>query len=139
MQVIAHGVDLVEVARIASMLAIHGDRFPMRCFTESERAYADSALGLRAQRYAARFAAKEAVLKALGTGWRSGITWKDIEVSRLPTGEPGLRLRGRCAEIAAGLRIARWHVSLSHTTASAIASVLACGRAARPCSAPHGG
>jgi holo-[acyl-carrier protein] synthase len=127
MTVVAHGVDLVEVARIAEMLDTHGDRFPSRCFTATERAYADSASGLRAQRYAARFAAKEAVLKALGTGWRDGISWQDIEVSRLPSGRPALRLRGRCAEIAAGLRISSWHLSLSHTAGSAIASVLGCG------------
>jgi holo-[acyl-carrier protein] synthase len=125
--VVAHGVDLVEVARIESILDAHGDRFPARCFTDGERAYAEAAAGLRAQRYAARFAAKEAVLKALGTGWRNGISWLDIEVSRLPSGRPAIRLRGRCAEIAAEMHISSWHLSLSHTAGSAIASVLGCG------------
>lgn len=128
MQVIAHGIDLVEVDRIDRTLREHPTRFVERCFTERERDYADSGTRLRAQRYAARFACKEAVLKALGTGWRSGISWRDIEVVREPSGRPRLELTGRCAQLAADLCIARWHVSLSHTGGSAVASVIACGR-----------
>ncbi len=125
MQVLAHGIDLVEIARIEAMLHEHGPQFAARCFTENEQAYADSAPRMRAQRYAARFACKEAVLKALGTGWREGISWRDVEVVLEPSGQPKLALSGRCAELAHDMGIARWHVSLSHTPASAIASVIA--------------
>ena len=128
MQVIGHGIDLVEVPRIARLLDEHGQRFVDRCFTGGERAYADSGRRLRIQRYAVRFACKEAVLKALGTGWRDGISWLDIEVTRAPAGQPQLRLSGRCAELADALLIRSWHVTLSHTAAHAVASVIASGR-----------
>jgi holo-[acyl-carrier protein] synthase len=88
------------------------------------RAYADGGGKVRAARYAARFAAKEAVLKALGTGWTQGTSWNEIEVSRDPAGRPSITLTGRCAEIAAELGIESWHLSLSHSKANAIASVI---------------
>ncbi|MBL9149041.1 MAG: holo-ACP synthase [Phycisphaerae bacterium] len=125
MPIVGHGVDLVENARIAVMLEAHGPRFTERCFTVTERAYADQATRLRVQRYAVRFAAKEAVLKALGTGWTDGIAWTDMEVLRLPSGEPRLLLSGRAAEIAAEKRIGHWHLSMSHTEHYAIASAIA--------------
>ncbi|MHC5045371.1 MAG: holo-ACP synthase [Planctomycetota bacterium] len=127
MPVIAHGVDLVDIARVEAMLDEHGRRFVQRCFTDGEQRYADAGRRHRAQRYAARFACKEAVLKALGTGWRDGITWRDIEVTRQPSGSPRLVLSGRCAELADQLNIAEWHVTLSHTPQCAMASVIACG------------
>lgn len=127
MRVLAHGIDLVEIARIAEMLKEHGERFVDRCFTDAERLFADAARGRQPERYAARFACKEAVLKALGTGWRDGIRWRDIEVDRRPSGEPRLVLRGRCAELAEQMQIRRWLVSLSHTSHSAVASVIGCG------------
>jgi len=114
MTVLAHGVDLVAIDRIAEMLDRHGAAFAERCFTGRERAYADAGRRRRAERYAARFACKEAVLKALGTGWRDGIRWTDIEVVNEPSGRPVVRLSGRCLELAVGLGIDRWHVSLSH-------------------------
>ncbi len=120
---IAHGVDIVEIARIASMLDEHGGRFVERCFTEVERSYADSGKRLRAERYAVRFACKEAVFKAIGTGWRNGISWRDVEVRRLPSGQPRIAVVGRTAEIARELGIQRWLVSLSHTDRIALASV----------------
>jgi holo-[acyl-carrier protein] synthase len=126
--VIAHGVDLVEIPRIEAMLLQHGQRFTARCFTEAEQAYAEAGRRMRAQRYAARFACKEAVLKALGTGWRKGISWRDVEVRHDALGQPQVALSGRCAEIATGLGIDRWHLSLSHTPSNAIASVIASGR-----------
>ena len=129
MPVIAHGIDLVDIARIEAMLAEHGRRFAERCFTDREQGYADASPRQRSQRYAARFACKEAVLKALGTGWRDGISWRDIEVSREPSGRPGLLLTGRCRELAGVLRIETWLVSLSHTPLCAMASVIACGGA----------
>ncbi len=127
MPVIAHGVDLVDIVRIEAMLSEHGRRFVQRCFTDGEQRYADASRRLRAQRYAARFACKEAVLKALGTGWRDSISWRDIEVTRQPSGSPRLVLAGRCAELAAQLNIAQWHVTLTHTPLCAMASVIASG------------
>jgi holo-[acyl-carrier protein] synthase len=123
MHAVAHGIDAVEVARIARMRAEHGDRFMARCFTTAETAYAEASRR-RDEHLAARFAAKEAVLKALGTGWRSGIAWTDVEVASLPSGAPEIRLRGRAAEIAAEQGIARWLVSLTHTEQLAMASVI---------------
>jgi holo-[acyl-carrier protein] synthase len=129
MVILGHGIDIVEIARIEHMLAEHGERFVERCFTEIERAYCESSRGRRAEHYAARFAAKEATFKALGTGWRSGIGWRDVGVTRDPSGQPRLAVSGQCATIAGDLGIQHWHVSLSHAGASAIASVIACGEA----------
>jgi holo-[acyl-carrier protein] synthase len=127
MEIIGHGIDLVEIARIETMLADHGGRFTNRCFTEAERRYAESGERRRAERYAARFACKEAVLKALGTGLRDGIAWTDIDVVIEPSGRPVLKLSGRCAELAAERGIRRWDVSLSHAGGFATASAIACG------------
>jgi holo-[acyl-carrier protein] synthase len=120
-----HGIDLVEDARIEAMLTAHAERFLERVFTEGERAYAASAPGLRVERLAVRFAAKEAVLKALGTGWSGGIAWQDVEVVREEGGVPGVRLHGKAAETAAAAGIGRWHLSLSHAGGFSIASVVA--------------
>jgi holo-[acyl-carrier protein] synthase len=122
--IVGHGIDIVEVARIREMVAEHGDRFLERCFTPAELAYCAEDKR-RDERLAVRFAAKEAVLKALGTGWRSGIGWTDVEVVSLPSGQPTVRLHGKAAEIAAGMGIGGWLVSLSHTGAYGAASVIA--------------
>lgn len=127
MAVLRHGIDLVDVGRIEAMLREHGERFIQRCFTAEERAYADAARRRRAERYAVRFACKEAVLKALGTGLRGGIRWRDIEVTHDDLGRPGLVLSGRCAELAGELGIDQWEVSLSHTDTCAVASVVGSG------------
>jgi holo-[acyl-carrier protein] synthase len=123
MAIIGHGVDLAEVTRIAQMQADHGKHFLDRCFTPAEQAYCllhrNSAVHL-----AGRFAAKEAILKVLGTGWRGEIAWTDMEILNDPAGKPVLRLTGECAHIAAQLGITRWHVSISHTDSHAIASAL---------------
>lgn len=124
--IIGHGVDLVEVARIALMIEAHAHQFLNRVYTAAEQHYADSSKR-RLEHYAARFAAKEAALKALGTGWRDGIAWTDCEVVLLPSGAPTLRLSGRAAELAAEAGITRWFVSLSHTETHAMASVIAAG------------
>jgi len=137
MHVISHGIDLVEVARIARMLDEHGDRFIARCFTDGERGYAESVARRRAERYAVRFAAKEAVFKALGTGWRSGISWRDVEVVRGPAGEPSIRLSGRCSTLAAAMGVHRWLVSLTHVSSHAAASVIAAGPVG-PVASAHG-
>jgi holo-[acyl-carrier protein] synthase len=125
--VLGHGVDIVEIARIAAMLATHGEAFVARCFTDAERAYGDAAPRKRAERYAGRFACKEAVLKALGTGWSAGAAWREIEVGRLASGQPTLALRGRCAELASRLGISRWTLSITHTDTLAMASVVGIG------------
>lgn len=125
MQLIAHGVDLVNVRRIAEMLRDHGDQFLKRCFTLAEAEYAMSMPKRRAEHLAARFAAKEAVMKALGTGLAGGISWTDIEVTREGSGRPGLRLSGVSLQHAQRLGINSWLISLSHTDDHAIASVIA--------------
>jgi len=129
MRIIGHGIDVVDIARIAAMLRDHGPQFIARCFTDAERAYCESVggAGRRAERYAVRFAAKEATFKALGTGWRSGISWRDAGIVHEPSGQPRLVVAGRCAEIARERGIAQWLVSLSHTPAAAMASVIAWG------------
>lgn len=123
-RVIGHGVDIVSIERIGKMVADHGDRFLERCFTPAEISYAGDR-ARRDERLAARFAAKEAALKAIGTGWRSGISWTDVEVLRLPSGEPSLRISGKVAEIAASMGVDVWLVSLSHAGDYALASVIA--------------
>ena len=125
--IIAHGIDVVDVARVASMLDAHGQRFLDRCFTVAEQEVADvNSPNKRAERLAARYAAKEAVLKALGTGLAGGIEWIEIGVVR-ENGPPSIELRGRAAEVAADQGITEWHLSLSHTHGIAMASVIAIG------------
>lgn len=118
-----HGVDLCEVARIRDALERNGEAFARRVFTEAERAYAESSAN-RMERYAARFAAKEAAMKALGTGWASGVRWHDFEVQNEPSGKPVLLLHGEAAAIAESRGIARIHLSLTHTASNAMASVI---------------
>jgi holo-[acyl-carrier protein] synthase len=125
--ILAHGIDLVEVARIAKMLADHPERFRDRVFTPAEIAYCESSRKRAAEHFAARFAAKEAVLKALGTGWRDGIAWTDIEIRRDPAGVPSVHLTGEAAAVGSSLGITRWLISLSHTSTLAQASALGLG------------
>lgn len=128
--IVGHGVDLVDVARLGRSIEEHGERFLERVFTEGERAYAENGGKRRMERYAARFAAKEAAFKAVGTGWRSGIAWTDAEVVTEPSGRPTLLVRGelggfaraRCADAGGGEPV--WEVSLSHTETLAMASVI---------------
>ncbi len=127
MTALAHGVDIVPVERIASMLEEHGERFLSRIFTEQERSYADANPKRRIEHLAARFAAKEAVMKALGTGWGEGVGWKDIEVQRAVSGAPSVALHGKAAAVAAGRGLGEWRLSLSHGGGFAIASVVAMG------------
>lgn len=124
--VVAHGIDAVEVDRIADLLARQGDRFRERCFTELERSYA-AANANEAEHVAARFAAKEAAMKCLGTGWAQGVAWTDFGVERQPSGKPTLVVSGRAAEISRELGISGWLVSLTHTRRTAHASVIALG------------
>ena len=127
-RVIAHGVDLVEIMRIEKSIADHGERFIERCFTKAEADYARSARKPRdIERFAARFAAKEAVLKTLGTASADGIAWTDVEIRRAPTGQPFVVITGKAKLVADDLGISTFHLSLSHTGNHAIASVIACG------------
>lgn len=128
MTIIAHGIDLTSIDRVRTLLDEHGDRFLERCFTADEAVYAIAGGVQRYQRFAARFAAKEAVMKALGTGWAQGVAWRDIEVWRDERGVPCLRLSGLAAEIARERGIDHWHLSLSHTAELAMASAIATAR-----------
>lgn len=123
-RVVAIGIDLVDVARIAGLMEKNGPAFTQRCFCPAEIEYANDRKR-RDEHLAARFAAKEAVLKALGTGLADGISWTDIEVLRLPSGEPSISLTGRALEVARLKGINAWFISLSHTDSAAIASVVA--------------
>jgi len=126
MRIIGHGVDLVEVARIARLAGEHGERFFERCFSPAELAYARASRRCD-EHLAARFAAKEAVLKALGTGWSAGLGWTDVEVERDESGRPSIRLHGRAVEVAYAMGVSGWLLSLSHTSEHAIASAIAIG------------
>ncbi|MGH9667747.1 MAG: holo-ACP synthase [Bryobacteraceae bacterium] len=117
------GTDLAEVQRILEAAERHGRRFLERIFTPREIAYADSKAN-RWERYAARFAAKEAGMKALGTGWRRGVTWRDFEVTNAPSGRPTLALSGKASEIAGSLGVKGVSVSLTHTAEQALAVVI---------------
>ena len=121
--IVGSGVDLCEVPRIQQAIERYGEKFLTRIFTPAEIAYADRKAN-RSERYAARFAAKEAGMKALGTGWTGGIAWRDFEVTNLPSGRPTLRFHGKAAEIAAKLGVRNIALSLTHTPEQAMAMVL---------------
>ena len=121
--IVGTGIDIAEVPRIADSISRFGERFLQRVFTEGERQYCDRKAN-RIERYAARFAAKEAGMKALGTGWNRGVRWRDIEVRRQPGGRPSLVFSGKAAEFAAGLGATNAALSLTHTASEAIAQVI---------------
>lgn len=121
--IVGTGIDIAEVPRIAESIERFGERFLHRVFTEGEIRYCDSKAN-RVERYAARFAAKEAAMKALGTGWNHGVRWRDIEVFREPGRRPTIRFHGKAAELAARLSTKNISLSLSHTPEQAIASVI---------------
>lgn len=122
MTVLANGVDIVEVARIARAMARHGARFETRFFTEQELAYCNG----RVERLAGRFAVKEAVAKALGTGI-GDVGWTEIEVVCDGRGSPQLVLHGRARALAAQRGLETWSISLSHTEAFAVGFAVATG------------
>ena len=121
--IVGIGVDLEEVSRIRDAISRHGQRFLDRVFTEGEIAYVEDKAN-RYERYAARFAAKEAGMKALGCGWAQGVGWRDIEVINEENGRPTLRLSGAAERIAREKNCRAPHVSLSHTRNNAIAQVV---------------
>ncbi len=121
--IVGTGIDMIEVPRIAASIERFGERFLQRVFTAGEIRYCDSKAN-RAERYAARFAAKEAGMKAIGTGWRGGLAWTDIEVRREPSGRPTLAFHGKAAEVATRLGVKRIALSLTHTAEHAMAQVI---------------
>lgn len=121
--IVGCGVDVIEVARIRRAAERFGRRFLERIFTSAEIAYVERKHN-RWERYAARFAAKEAGMKALGTGLRRGVRWRDFEVSNQASGKPTLRLHGEAARIADGLGVRQAHLSITHTRESAVAVVI---------------
>ena len=121
--IVGTGIDIAEVPRVAAAITRFGNRFLQRIYTEGEIRYCESKAN-RVERYAARFAAKEAAMKALGTGWNHGVRWRDVEVCRQPGGRPTIVFHGKAAEHAARLGAAHVALSLSHTAEQAIAQVI---------------
>ncbi len=124
MQIVAHGIDMVELSRIEAILTRHGGRFLRRVFTAREQAEAAS-VKKNVEKFAGRFATKEAVMKMIGTGWGSGVNWTDIEVVNGPAGVPTVNLSGRAKQIASQAGISQITLSITHTAELAIASVVA--------------
>ena len=121
--IVGMGIDIAEVGRIAQSIDRFGSRFLERIFTEGEIRYCDSKAN-RFERYAARFAAKEAAMKALGTGWNHGVRWRDCEVVRMPGGRPTIQFHGKAREFALKLGTTNTALSISHTADQAIAHVI---------------
>jgi holo-[acyl-carrier protein] synthase len=121
--IVGTGVDLAEVPRIRASVERFGARFVERIYTPAEIAYVERKAN-RFERYAARFAAKEAGMKAIGTGWRRGVRWQDFEVVNLLSGRPTLRLHGVAAEFARKLNVRNISLSLTHTAEMAMAHVI---------------
>jgi holo-[acyl-carrier protein] synthase len=121
--IVGLGIDLAEVDRIRAAIERHGSRFTDRIYTAEEIAYVERKAN-RYERYAARFAAKEAGMKAIGTGWKRGVRWHDFEVMNLPSGRPTLRLHGIAARIAERLGVRNVALSLTHTAEQGLAIVI---------------
>ena len=121
------GIDVIEVKRVQASLARFAGRFEKRVFTEAERAYCRARKGKAAESYALRFAAKEAVAKAMGTGIRGGVDFADIEVSTDKLGRPSVMLHGGAAKEARARGIAQFHLSLTHEGDLAVAFAVAEG------------
>jgi holo-[acyl-carrier protein] synthase len=117
------GTDLIELDRIGRVYFENGERFLRKLFTGAEREYF-SRWTDPVPRIAGRFAAKEAVMKALGTGWSSGVRWRDIEVTRLPAGRPEVALHGRCLEVFESMGAERLHCTITHSRDYAMAVVV---------------
>jgi len=122
--IVGIGIDIIEIDRIEGVLARHPERFLNKLFTSTEVAYCCGSSQHKARRLAARYAAKEATLKALGIGLRDG-KWTEVEVIRDSQGKPGLLLSGRFAEIAKEQGIKKFHLSLTHGRDFAVAQVVA--------------
>jgi holo-[acyl-carrier protein] synthase len=121
--ILGAGVDLAETPRIRASIERFGARFLERIFTSAEIAYVERKAN-RYERYAARFAAKEAGMKAIGTGWKRGVRWRDFEVANLASGQPTLRLHGAAARLAERMGVRRIVLSLTHTQELGMAQVI---------------
>jgi len=124
MSIVSHGIDLVDFPRIESMIERHGARFLNRVFTQREQSDAEAVYN-RIEKLAGRFAAKEAVMKLLGTGWRGKIAWTDIEIVNSSMGQPIVEISGEVRRIAEASGIGRITMSITHTANFAIASAVA--------------
>jgi holo-[acyl-carrier protein] synthase len=121
--IVGTGIDIAEVPRIRQSIERFGQRFLQRIYTLGEMRYCDSKAN-RVERYAARFAAKEAAMKALGTGWSRGVRWVDVEVVRQKGGRPTIKLHGEAAKIADALGVKNISLSITHTADQAFAQVI---------------
>ena len=121
--IVGIGIDLAEVERIRKAIERYGQRFTGRIYTTAETAYVERKAN-RYERYAARFAAKEAGMKAIGTGWKRGVRWQDFEVKNLPSGRPTLQFHGVAAQIADSLGVRNVALSLTHTAEQGMAIVI---------------
>jgi len=121
--IVGLGLDIAEIDRIEAAITRHGASLIERLFTPDEVSYCEKYKN-RYERYAARFAVKEAAMKALGTGWRYGVRWRDIEVTREPGGKPGLRLDGVARAFADRLGVRQISVSITHSGNLALAQVI---------------
>jgi holo-[acyl-carrier protein] synthase len=121
--IVGTGVDLAEVPRIRASIERFGARFVDRIYTAAEIAYVERKAN-KYERYAARFAAKEAGMKAIGTGWRRGVRWQDFEVANLPSGKPTLLFHGQAARFAEALGVKSVALSLTHTAELGMAHVI---------------
>ena len=121
--IVGLGLDIAEVDRIEASIRRHGRAFVERIFTAAEIAYCEKHRN-RAERFAGRFAAKEAAMKALGTGWARGVRWVDIEVVREPGGKPTLKLSGASREIAGRLGVKNIALTITHAGNTALAMVI---------------
>jgi holo-[acyl-carrier protein] synthase len=124
MEIVGLGTDIVECVRIRKMIEDHGELFLRRVYTDREIRYCQSRRQA-AEHFAGRWAAKEAVLKALGTGWRRGISWRDIEIRNDPSGQPKIAVRGEAKEIAKRMRLQNILITISHCRQFATAYALA--------------
>jgi len=118
------GIDIIEVARIEKQISGESNSFVKRVFTTKEIDYCEKKIRNKAQNYAARFAAKEAFFKAIGTGWRDGLSWQEIEIENDELGKPGLVLSGKSKKLVKDHKISKIHVSLSHIKEIAVAVVI---------------
>lgn len=121
--IVGLGLDIAEIDRIAAAITRHGAPFIERLFTPHEAAYCEKHKN-RFERYAGRFAAKEAAMKALGTGWSGGVRWRDIEVVRQASGKPTLHLSGAARELAEGMGVKNISLSITHSGNFALAEVI---------------
>jgi holo-[acyl-carrier protein] synthase len=121
--IVGLGIDIAEVARVQAAIERHGETFLRRLYTTQEQEYCERFKN-KYERYAGRFAAKEAAMKALGTGWSRGVRWVDVEVTREKGGRPTMRLAGEAAHIADRLGVKYISLSITHTADQAFAQVI---------------